>query len=190
MVDKWRDSNNDEQLRSWDRYVHARCTIDHEHRMIHDGFAFHCTNRTVGVANGASADLLVSVPAGAYPHITAFIFSLSDSPIDLETYEGVTTSDDGTLLSRFNRNRNSSNTPTVEMFSAPTITDLGTRVHDRYVPDAGGQGSNQVGSLTPNLGEEWILRPATKYIVRLTNNSGGSLTYGMEALWYEVGYDN
>lgn len=186
----WRADLWDECLRGWDKFVHALTVMDHEHRMIHDGMAFHATHRAVSLANGASHDHLIAVPAGSYPHITAVIASLADSPCDILSYEGVTTSDDGTAIAMFNRNRNSTNTPNITLTHTPTITDLGTLIHDRFVPDAGGQGSNDIGIVSPNFGEEWILKPSTKYLVRITNNSGGAITITEEHLWYEPSYVN
>ena len=188
--DTWRPSNADEELRSWDRYVHARTVMDHEHRMVHEGFAFHCVDRIASLGNGASLDWLISVPAGTFPHMTSFQFQLEAGDCDVETYEGVTTSANGTLLTRHNRNRNSPITPGTVMYGGPTITDIGTLIHDRYIPPTGGGVGSSAGTLSPNFGEEWILKPATKYVVRLTNNSGGAIQVAGEALWYEPGYEN
>lgn len=184
----FRESTSDEMLRAWDQYAHALTTIDETHRMIHDGFSYHCTSRTT-VANGGDLDILLVNPAGSFPHMNGILFSLSDSPCDIKTYSGATTSAAGVVVTRWNRNLNSSNESKLIASTGPTITDLGTQIHDRFVPDAGGQGSKDVGLVTPNFGEEWILVPETEYIVRLTNNSGGSITVSMEMLWYEIGYD-
>ena len=184
----FRQSSTDEDRRSWDGYVHARTVIDHEHRMIHDGMAFHVTHRVASLANGASFDILYSPPAFSFPHLTALLVSLADSPCDVLSYENVVTSDDGTALTPFNRDRNSTKTAQMGVTHSPTITDLGDLVHDRFVPDAGGQGSNSIGIITPNFGEEWILKPSTKMMTRVTNNSGGAITLTFEALWYEISY--
>jgi len=189
MADTWRDSNTDEELRSWDRFVHARTVMDHKHRMIHDGFAYHTTHRVASLGNGASLEGLISVPAGSFPHLTAMLFTFSAGDIDIETFEGTTTSADGTAVAVFNRNRNSSNTPAISVSHTPTITADGTQIHDRLVhPTDFGVGTSE-GIVSPNLGEEWILKPSTKYLVRVTNNSGGAVKLTMEMLWYEAGYE-
>lgn len=175
-------------LRLFDPLVHAVTVTPHEHRLIHDGMTFHATARVPTLADGASIDWLMSVPAGSYPHMTTFEFQLSAGEVDIKTYEGVTTSADGTPVTQWNRNRNSSNTPDLLMFSAPTVTDLGTEFHDRYVPPTAGGVGARAGTLAPNFGEEWILKPETKYLVRLTNNSGAAITLTGEALWYEPSY--
>lgn len=190
MADTFRKSTTDEILRSWDAYSHSLTTIGEKHRMIHDGFSFHCTSRTASLANLANLDILLDCPAGCFPHINGVLFSIEDSPIDIVTYEGTTTSSNGTAVPRFNRNRNSSNTSSMIAYSGPTVTGTGTQIHDRYVPPAGGVGSNDVGVVAPNFGEEWVLQPSTKYLVRLTNNSGAAITVAMEMLWYEIGYES
>ena len=189
MADTWRDSNTDEELRSWDRFVHARTVVDHEHRMIHDGFAFHITHRVASLANGAALEGLISVPADSFPHLTGMLFTFGAGDVDIETFEGTTTSADGTAVTTFNRNRNSSITPAISVFHTPTITADGTQIHDRLVPPTGNGVGNREGVVSPNLGEEWILKPSTKYLVRVTNNSGGAIKLTMEMLWYEAGYE-
>jgi hypothetical protein len=189
-MDNFRGSTSDELMRAWDPFTHSLTMIGEKHRMIHDGFSYHCTDRAVSLANGADLDILLDNPAGNFPHINGILFSMGDSPCDLVSYEGVTTSASGTLAARFNRNRNSTNESAMLAYVGPTVTDLGLQVHDRFIPDAGGAGSNDVGVISPNFGEEWILKPATKYLVRLTNNSGGAITVGMEMLWYEVAYES
>lgn len=189
MVDSWRESNNDEELRSWDRFAHARTVMDHEHRNIHEGMAFHATHRVTSLGNGANLWLLMACPAGCFPHITGLIFTFEAGDIDIVTFEGTTTSADGTVISSFNRNRNSSNTPDMVLTHTPTITDAGTQIHDRLVPPTGSGVGNSEGIISPNLGEEWILKPATKYLIRVTNNSGGTIKLTLESLWYELGYE-
>lgn len=186
----WRNDLWDEALRCWDSIVHALTVMDHEHRMIHDGMAFHATHRTASLANGGTLEGLIAVPAGAFPHMTGMLFTFGAGDLDIETFEGTTTSADGTAVNSFNRNRNSTNTPNIVLTHTPTITDDGTKIHDRLVPPTGAGVGNQEGVVSPNLGEEWILKPSTKYLVRVTNNSGGAIKVTMEILWYEPSYVN
>lgn len=175
-------------LRLFDPFVHAITVMDHEHRVIHDGMTYHATDRIASLANGATLDWLISVPAGTYPHMTQFSFQLEKGDVDILTYEGVTTSADGTPITTFNRNRNSLNEAETLMFGGPTVTDLGTEIHDRFVPPTGSGVGSSAGTLAPNFGEEWILKPDTKYLIRLTNNSGSAIRLAGEVLWYEADY--
>lgn len=189
MVDSYRLSPKDEEDRKFDQFVHAVTGIDHVHRMGHDGFAYHTSGKFTGLANGASVDHIISVPASIHPHIQFIKISVGDGDIDVVTYEGVTTSDDGTAMSILNTNRNSSNAAGTTVFSAGTVTDLGTKIHTRWRPTTATGAGARIGTLVEEPGEEWIFKPSTKYTVRITNNSGGSITYTFEMLWYEVGYD-
>lgn len=175
----------DHEADKFDPLSRAVTTIEHEHRLSHIGLIWHSSDRAT-VANAASLDLLLTVPAFTYPHFRKAIFNLGDGPCDIKMYEGVTTSAAGTASPVFNRNRNSANTPNTVLTTGPTVTDLGTLIHDRFVGDPGGMGANQVGSLSAGLGEEWVLTPSTKYLVRITNNSGGDITVNYEIMWYEI----
>lgn len=178
---------NLEEVMKFDDYAHAVALIDTNHRHVHDGFYFHASGRaTLGIAG--TLDLLLNVPAGCYPHVQDVLFNLGDAPADIGIYRGVTTSDDGTAVTVHNRNLNSSTTPEAVLTHTPTITDLGTQIHDRYIGDTGGTGINKIGAFTPSTGEEWVFAPGEKYLVRLTNNSGASMTVSYEAFWYEIGY--
>jgi hypothetical protein len=189
MPDNYRPDYYDEIEKAMDSYVHAHTMIGEVHRMVHDGFAYHATGRVAALANAASLEVLFSVPADTFPHLNAALITMSDSPCDMEAFEGTTTSADGTAVTVFNRNRNSTNTAAMTMFTGPTITADGTQIHDRYIPDQGGVGTNNAGAVSPGLGEEWVLKPSTKYLLRFTNNSGGAITVAFEFLWYEIGYE-
>jgi hypothetical protein len=189
MADNYRKAPSDENDFSWDPLVHARTVIESTHRMIHDGFSFHATGRVASLANLASLELLITTGAACYPHISSALFSVSDAPLDIKTYKNTTVSASGSAVTINNRNLNSSNTPGLALYTGPTITGDGTQIHDRYVPAQGGTGVNQVGVITPDFGEEWILVPSSNYLVRLTNNSGGAVALSFEMLWYEPGYD-
>ena len=38
-------------------------------------------------------------------------------------------------------------------------------------------------------GSEWILKPETPWLIRLTNNSGATIDWSYEFSWYEISYD-
>jgi hypothetical protein len=156
--------------------------------MVHDGMFFHATNRIVGLANGASHDVLTAIPAAVFPHIRADLYTFEDTPVDIKTYEGTTTSADGTVIPVFNRNRNSANTPGLVLTHSPTVTDVGTLIHDRLVPSAGAGVGQKHGSISAGFGEEWVFKPSTKYLVRLTNNAGAAIDITYELFWYEINY--
>ena len=179
-----------ERRKAYDDFSHAITTIDSGNRNIHEGFSYHATGRVASLANGASIEALIVTGAFCYPHINSALFTLADSPADIATYKDTTVSANGTEIVSWNRNLNSSNTAGCKIYTGPTITADGEQIHDRFIPDNGGTGINDVGTISPNFGEEWILTPSSNFLIRLTNNSGGAITVTFEMLWYELGYPN
>lgn len=171
----------------FDEIAHAVTSIDEPHNMVHEGFMYEAGAYVTAVTNAANYDILLAVPAATFPHFREVRLHLGDTPGRVRMYEGVTTSDDGSAVTEFNRNRNSANTPGTVVTTAPTVSDTGTLLSDKLVPDVGGflaaGGFEEAG-----FGEEWILQPSTKYLVRFTNSSGGSIAISWKLRWYEVDY--
>lgn len=171
-----------------DPYSMSLTTIDEEHRLVHDGMVFDCDHEG-SVANGASLDLHLKVPAGCYPHLRHLSFAVDDGPCRFYLYEAPTITVDGTELTPANHNRNSTNTAQVQIFHTPTVTAVGTKLHARYVPDMGGVGANLTGIVgNAQSAQEFVLKPSTSYLLRLTNNTGATITVAGECLWYEPSY--
>jgi hypothetical protein len=182
----WRDSTGDEENRKFDKFAHAVTVIAEPHRLLHDGFMFHLSGRA-SVANGADLDFGIVTAVGTFVHWRKLIWSLEDSPCDIKVYEGATFTG-GTNEPPINQNRASSNASTTQMLNGVSVTDVGDLLHDRYVPSNGGAGINTIGIVTPTTDEEWILNHNTKYLVRFTNNSGGTIVANYEFQGYEIGY--
>lgn len=156
-------------------------SIEYEHSRIHSGKGFLFNGKHT-VANGASAYHLLDNPAASYPHLRVFAVTASSGPMDIEFYEGATTSASGTAVTPVNYNRNSATTAALACYNGPTVTTPGTLLaymlitgtkHESGSGDSGGQ-------------TEWILKPSTKYLAKLTNNSGSSVTYALKLFWYEA----
>jgi len=189
-VDGFRKNRNAEEVRKFDPYAHAVTMITEPHRLAHDGFVYHTSKKWVGVANGAAVDVLFDVPANTYPHIQKMEIFAGAGDIDFALYEGVTVSANGTLCPCPNVNRNSSNTGATQIYVDPTVTDTGTLIADHWVPPTStGQGQSQQGVSNASEGEEWIFAPSTKYVKRITNNSGNAVDMYISIVWYEIGYE-
>ena len=76
------------------------------------------------------------------------------------------------------------------MSYGPTITTTGVLIHTKWFePTAAGVGPKPgVGLSDLANGEEWILKPNTSYLIRVTNNSGATIDLSFDFLWYEVSY--
>ena len=171
---------------------HSRCvsTIDAVHRMIHEGFAYHASGKATAIADGATLEMLFKVPAGTFPHFHKVRMQYGAGDVEMDAYEGTTVSADGTSITAYNLNRNSSNTPNMTAFHTPTITADGTKIHAQWAPPtASGTGGSQEGVVDVTQGEEWILKPDTNYLFRITNNSGEIISIGYEIMWYEIDFE-
>lgn len=180
----FRTNPGDEERYKFDRYAHAATMIAETHRMVHDGMFFHFDRRVAGIVNGASSDILLAVPAGVFPHLNTTLITTDTGGVDVKFYEGTTTSADGTAVSTFNRNRNSTNTPSTVITHTPTVTGVGTLIHDALIPAP----AKDAGLISAAVNEEWVLKPSTKYLLRVTNNSGGNVEVVFDVAWYEIGY--
>ncbi len=169
-----------------DTFTGAVGVINEPHLMVHRGNVFHVSGKITALANGASHDFLVAVPAATFPHFNAVRMHYGGGNVDLLVYENPTVTVPGSVLSSFNVNRNSSNTPDTVITSAPTTSAVGTLLATHWAPPtAAGVGLSADG-VSITQGEEWVLAQNEDYLVRITNNSGASIDFAYEFVWYEV----
>ena len=184
-------SISDLEFEAYDNYVSALTVITEPHRMIHDGMFFDASQIVASVANGANLDILLKFPAGAIGHLLLVEFTLQDAPCDIFFYEDTTVSADGAAVNVRNHNRvgTPNDSSNAEVFTGPTVTDVGTLLHERFIPDAGGQGNQAAGLLVAGEDAEWVLGHPTEamnYMWRLTNNSGGAIKASFHFNGYEI----
>jgi len=189
MADNFRGSPGYEEQRKFDPHAHAVTVIQGLHRMTHDGFVYHASGKVTGMVDANVDDFLIAVPAGTFPHFQRLQVTAGRGDIDIQVYEGTTTSADGAAITTFNVNRNSLNTPSSVVTFGPTVSVAGPLIHTQWIqPTATGVGQSPSGIVGETNGEEWVLKPSTKYLVRITNNSGATIAYRYELLFYEIDY--
>ena len=98
---------------------------------------------------------------------------------DFNLYEAVTTSNNGTTLDVFNRDRNSGSTATIIAFHTPTVTGTGTRIRCWHAGSGRNFGGGDRGS------HEFILKQNTKYLFRITNATTNNNFMALKIDWYE-----
>lgn len=160
-----------------DPYVHAPVSIDVPHHEIHEGDMFSACD-AADVANGANRDILI-VTGAKYTHMFAIV--MSEAETDVKIYEGTTASNNGTTIASYNRNRNSAKTPVTAITHTPTVAggSEGTLLCTKHY----GSGKSLGGE---NRGEnEWILKPNTKYLIRINNATTSNNYQSTELMWYE-----
>jgi len=157
--------------------------VDVNHQRNHDGrafFAYKLAPDSAPLAANASIDIVLASPAGVFPHLTLDGLCWGDA--ELYVYEGTATTG-GTSFTPINRNRNYavSNPSQSAMVINPTINSLGTEIDGQIVP--GGVGKKSAGGSSATL--EYVLKPLTNYLFRLTNVNGTSHAAFLALEWYE-----
>jgi hypothetical protein len=160
-----------------DTATRALIGITYAHHEIHSGSHFFTGNFTT-LANAAVYDILfVTADTNKYAHMIFEIGTQGESMFSY--YEGVTASTNGTALVTYDRNRTTDNAANTLFFHTPTVTDLGV------VIGAGIFGSgNKAGGSTRDS-SEFVLKPNTKYLMRVTNNTAQDNWYDWFFDWYE-----
>lgn len=157
--------------------------VDVNHQRNHDGrafFAYKIAPDSAPLAANASIDIVLASPLGVYPHLT--IEGMCAGDAELYFYEGASTTD-GTPFTPINRNRNFavSNPSQIAMVINPTVTSVGTELDAQIIP--GGGGKKASGGAAGSL--EYVLKPLTNYLFRLTNINGTAHTACLTLEWYE-----
>ena len=151
-------------------------TEDFSHALVHDGKSYLGGFVNNNLASSASITLGVCIPCTvASTHI--YFRAAVGGDAELWLYENATYSG-GAGITMFNRNRVSIETLTcASVVSNPTITVAGTIIAHSIIP-GGSKGNFSLGG---SMSEEngWVLKPATQYIIKLTNLSASAEPVGM-----------
>ena len=153
-----------------DNYTGQKITVSDNLHAINDGNAYFTKN--VIDIDGAEtiARFMFYVPNNGKRIHAKSVFH-AEAEFLIEIYEGITTSDDGSTVTTFNCNRNSSNTPTLIAYSAPTVTDEGTLIWATRI----GSGKEGAG-ISPQLNYEIIAKVDTKYMFKITKPTAWSVS--------------
>ena len=89
----------------------------------------------------------------------------------VDFFEAPTVTDDGTTVPLINSNRDSGNTPTVALFSEPTITVNGLEISKGLIH--GGEKSKTFGG-SRDVDIPVVSKPSTSYFMKITNTSGAT----------------
>ena len=156
-------------------------TVDVNHQRNHDGrawMAWKIYPASAKLASGSSCDIVFASAAGVRPHVTVDALLMGDA--ELYIYEDPTTTG-GTAFTPVNRNRNYATSSDVAMVINPTVSSTGTLIDAQYL--AGGVGKKAGGGAAQSL--EYVIKPLTNYLVRMTNVNGTSHPGHLRLEWYE-----
>lgn len=156
-------------------------TVDVNHQRNHDGRAYMAWRlypAAAKLAAGASCDIVLAAAAGVRPHMTIDALLMGDA--EFYIYEGATTTG-GTLFTPVNRNRNYTTASDVAIAMNPTVNTTGTLIDAQFLP--GGVGKKSGGGASESL--EYVFKPLTNYLIRLTNVNGTDHAGHVVLEWYE-----
>ena len=153
-------------------------SIDSVHKRVHDGYSFYYHDLIL-LPSGSSQDYIITTP-------NTDLWSHFGLEIEYCDYSGITQLFEGTdrngttLQTAFNRNRNSTNLPTLTVHKGQTggTTD-GTRIYWKLI------GAGKISGGTTGTAEERILKQNTKYLLRLINSGNSNNNVAVVLRWYE-----
>ncbi len=173
-----------------DQLVKSIPVTDTFHHLGHEGKVFIHSDRHNAIANGASFDILIRIPAGDPARQVHMRFNYvgkantGSLDIDVLLYEGITVSADGIPEAIVSTNDAVVKSTGVTMCSAPTVTDLGNFKTAGFIV-----GEKKSASSKEQAVPEWILAPdgndARDYLMRATNNSGGTVDIVNAIFFYD-----
>lgn len=156
------------------------------HYRIHAGDMFQASYKSPNaspIADDANLDLLFIANDTKSAHLIWQLAAGGDA--ELLFYEDTVTSNDGTELNEVNLKRISTKVAGETTFHTPTISDVGALLDNSLLP--GGTGGNAGGTGDGFGSREWILKPNTKHLIRLTNRAGNPQSMSTILRWYEDG---
>lgn len=170
----------------WDkafRGLRALVTSSYVEANVKNGLQFEASGYNAAVAAGASFD--IEFQTGTKPVVIKDRqVAFTGTGITINVYEAPTTSA-GTAGTVYNLNRRNPVTATASYRTAPTVTAAGTQVGATTYGFGGtGVGPSVVSAfVTP--GVERVLKPSTKYLLRITNNDAAAQKIAAYLTWYE-----
>jgi hypothetical protein len=145
---------------------------------LHEGRAYYVYRVESSLAVNGNLDIAVAWPSGIYPHAVFNYQCGGDSRFYV--YEDPTTSG-GTALTIHRRNRALATTSTGAAVYAPTVSATGTEIFAEIITS--GQGGTGAGG--GGYTYEYVLKPLTTYLFRLTNINSQAHIAELLIEWYE-----
>lgn len=153
-------------------------TIAAEASYVHDGKAFNFS--FVGSISGAT--YMMGRTGDKVAHLLGYHIIADSNDLLVQFFEAPTVTANGTQQTVVSRNRVTSEAPEMQVFTGPTVTADGTLLNASKI-FASGQGANKVGGDT-TIPIEWLLKPNTDYIFKLT--PGGTTEITADFTWIET----
>jgi len=162
-----------------DALTNTQVGIDYAHYAMHMGEHYFFKNwQDIEGADTVVYVLLRTPESPTRIHAKAAIDSEAEFLIEL--FEDSTVSADGTPITIFNNDRESTNTSEASVFAAPTVTDDGSLLWAGKT----GTGRNPIGT-SPGLNYEVLPKASTDYLLKITKATSGIHWVDFDFWWYE-----
>ena len=165
-----------------EQFTGALRAITTEHGYIHQGIAY-IMREILTVTTTASSYIDFTTPADKTIHFRPSSFASNGDNITIEIFEDASVTG-GTTYAAKNRNRNSNNTSQVSITINPTVNTEGNIIDKFYVGGGSGISDTTSGAITGNV-DEWVLKPDTTYLIKITNNGASDSNVFVNLFWYE-----
>lgn len=153
-----------------------------EHIAIDNGLYYTVSRYAENVADSGAITVLIKVPSSGVESALLGGTAKAGGDAKLEVYAQPTILGNGTELSTLQVNQLSSNTPNLQAFHTPSISNDGTIAFTTFIP--GGHGGVSVGG----GGEFQRLNaaPNRNFLIKLTNIAGNAQTMSLNLNWIEA----
>ena len=175
-----------------DPLVNSIPTTDTFHHLGHEGKVFIHSDRHDAIADAANFDVLIRIPAGDADRQVHMRFNYIGKAntgtldVDIILYKDTIVSADGSAETIMSTNDAVVKSTGVLMFSGPTITNVGTQKALTFMV-----GEKKSASSKEQAVPEWVMAPngasARNYLIRATNNSGGTVDLVNALFFYDSG---
>lgn len=154
---------------------------DVNHLRLHEGYAFYVYNLypyTAMLPADTSTYIAIAWASGVSPHLQLQAACSGDA--ELRMYEGAVVTG-GTSFTALNRNRVVTTVSQSAVLINPTVTTTGIEMDAQIIP--GGSGKKAGGGSQDSF--QYVLKPLTTYLFKLTNTNGTSHEAELLLSWYE-----
>lgn len=163
-----------------DKTTQAIKVIDYAHHEIHDGNHYKAGYQDTSMDTDDTIAIVFTTPdTTKYMHWQ--LTSQSTGACTIQVFSGPTLSAEGTAVTPFNRNQNSTNTSDMVVKHTPTITSNGTKIVEKWV---GSVGFKETTGGEHRGESEIILKRNTQYLVLCTANAD-AIKCAIGGDWYE-----
>ena len=150
---------------------------------VNEGTAYSITAYNGALATATSV-LMFGFTASKVIHFQSLDVSISAGGWTVEIFEAPTVTANGTLLTPINLNFETTNLSNMTLYAAGTVSANGTLKLSRHIHVSGTGSANRVSSEV-GLPAGIILKKNTKYMFKITNNSGSTAAYEAALTWLE-----